>query len=91
MPRVIEDAVGAFVPGSGSRSPARPTGPLAGLDFAVKDLFDVAGGADHLRQSRLGPHPSRRPRRTAPVVAGAAAGRRLAARQDQDGRTRLSA
>lgn len=35
---------GAFVPGPPTRVPAtRQTGPLAGLTFAVKDLFDVAG------------------------------------------------
>jgi amidase len=38
-----EDDVGAFVPGQRFRVEARPDGPLAGLTFAAKDLFDVAG------------------------------------------------
>ena len=32
-----------FVPGSALRIAGAPTGPLAGLTFAAKDLFDVAG------------------------------------------------
>jgi amidase len=32
-----------FVPGPQIRIEGRPTGPLAGLTFAAKDLFDVAG------------------------------------------------
>jgi len=43
MPRVIEDEVGAFVPGPRVEIDGAAEGPLAGLDFAVKDLFDVAG------------------------------------------------
>jgi amidase len=43
MPRVIEDRVGAFVPGPRVELPGAAEGPLTGLDFAVKDLFDVAG------------------------------------------------
>jgi amidase len=43
MPREIEDKVGAYVPGPRLEQPGAPTGPLAGIDFAVKDLFDVAG------------------------------------------------
>ncbi|MGG5817192.1 amidase [Falsiroseomonas sp. HW251] len=41
MARVIEDTVGAFVPGPRIELAGAPSGPLAGLDFAVKDLFDV--------------------------------------------------
>lgn len=37
------DAVGAFVPGPRVRLPGAPEGPLAGLGFGVKDLYDVAG------------------------------------------------
>lgn len=44
MPRVIEDGVGAFVPGPRVEIAGAAEGPLAGLDFAVKDLYDVAGG-----------------------------------------------
>jgi amidase len=43
MPRVIEDQVGAFVPGARVEVAGSAAGPLLGLDFAVKDLFDVAG------------------------------------------------
>jgi amidase len=37
------DDYGAYVPGPGVRVPGKPGGPLAGVSFAVKDLFDVAG------------------------------------------------
>jgi amidase len=43
MARVIEDSVGAFVPGPRAEIAGHAEGRLAGLDFAVKDLFDVAG------------------------------------------------
>jgi amidase len=43
MPRVIEDRVGAFVPGPRVELAGAAEGPLAGLEFAVKDLYDVAG------------------------------------------------
>ncbi|PZO01740.1 MAG: glutamyl-tRNA amidotransferase, partial [Hyphomicrobiales bacterium] len=39
----MDDVVNAFVPGARVRIPGRTGGPLAGLSFAVKDLFDVAG------------------------------------------------
>lgn len=37
------DDVNAFVPGPRVRIPGQPGGPLSGLSFAAKDLFDVAG------------------------------------------------
>src|SRR5215211_4925214 len=37
------DDLGAFVPGQRFRIAGRPGGPLSGLTFAAKDLFDVAG------------------------------------------------
>lgn len=37
------DRLGAFVPGDATRLSGRPGGPLNGLTFAAKDLFDVAG------------------------------------------------
>jgi len=37
------DDIGAFVPGPRVRIAGRTGGPLAGLSFAAKDLFDVAG------------------------------------------------
>lgn len=43
MAVAIEDKVGAFIPGPRVEMAGAPEGPLAGLDFAVKDLFDVAG------------------------------------------------
>jgi amidase len=39
----LHDSVNAFVPGARVRIPGRAGGPLAGLSFAAKDLFDVAG------------------------------------------------
>lgn len=39
----IQDTVGAWVPHGHFVMPGRAAGPLAGLRFAVKDLFDVAG------------------------------------------------
>ncbi len=37
------DEIGAFVPGPRVRIEGRAGGPLSGLTFAAKDLFDVAG------------------------------------------------
>ena len=39
----MSQEIGAFVPGPRVRIEGRPGGPLAGLAFAAKDLFDVAG------------------------------------------------
>ncbi len=39
----MDDVVNAFVPGPRVQIPGRAGGPLGGLSFAVKDLFDVAG------------------------------------------------
>jgi amidase len=39
----INDHVGAFVPHGRFTLPGAASGPLAGLRFAAKDLFDVAG------------------------------------------------
>jgi amidase len=39
----MTDDFGAFVPGERFRIDGKPGGPLAGLSFAAKDLFDVAG------------------------------------------------
>lgn len=40
---MLHDPAHAFVPYPQAPVPRAATGPLAGLDFAVKDLFDVAG------------------------------------------------
>ena len=37
------DPVGAFMPGARTTLPGAAGGPLAGLRFAVKDLYDVEG------------------------------------------------
>lgn len=39
----MNDDIGAFVPGARARIDGCPDGPLSGLSFAAKDLFDVAG------------------------------------------------
>jgi amidase len=39
----MTDSLGAFVPGVEVRLPGRPGGPLGGLTFAAKDLFDIQG------------------------------------------------
>src|SRR5689334_1575680 len=39
----MSDDIGAFVPGPRIHIEGRAGGPLAGLTFAAKDLFDVAG------------------------------------------------
>ena len=39
----MTETIGAFVPGPRVRIEGRAGGPLAGLTFAAKDLFDVAG------------------------------------------------
>src|SRR5262252_5992117 len=39
----MADEIGAFVPGPRTRIEGRTGGPLSGLTFAAKDLFDVAG------------------------------------------------
>ncbi|MEY4794224.1 MAG: hypothetical protein RL724_1160, partial [Pseudomonadota bacterium] len=40
---MAEDDVGAFIPGERTIRAGAASGPLAGLSFAAKDLFDVAG------------------------------------------------
>lgn len=39
----VEDTLGAFVPNTRVFVPGATVGPLAGLRFAAKDIFDVAG------------------------------------------------
>ncbi len=41
--RAIEDHLGAFCKDSDAYLDGRPGGPLSGLTFAAKDIFDVAG------------------------------------------------
>src|SRR5262252_2352290 len=57
-----DDPVNAFVPGPRIRIEGRPDGPLAGLTFAAKDLFDVAGhptGGGNPDWARSNPVPAR--------------------------------
>lgn len=63
----VTDTVGAFCAYAGAERDGRPGGPLAGVTFAVKDLYDVAGlptgaGSPHW----LASHPV--PTATAPAV-----------------------
>lgn len=51
-----------FVPGTAVRLPGTPGGPLTGLTFAAKDLFDVAGhptGGGNPDWARQNPIPTR--------------------------------
>src|ERR1041384_1984021 len=53
---------GAFVPGERFRIAGRAGGPLSGLTFAAKDLFDVAGhptGGGNPDWARSNPVPTR--------------------------------
>lgn len=64
----LHDTVGAWVPHGRFTIAGAPGGPLAGLGFAAKDLFDVAGhptGAGN--PTWLATHPV--PARHSPVVA----------------------
>src|SRR5438270_9196649 len=56
------DDIGAFVPGQRFRIAGRAGGPLSGLTFAAKDLFDVAGhptGGGNPDWARTNPVPER--------------------------------
>src|SRR5438309_5925048 len=56
------DDIGAFVPGQRFRIAGRADGPLSGLTFAAKDLFDVAGhptGGGNPDWAKTNPVPER--------------------------------
>jgi len=58
----MPDDVNAFVPGPRVHIEGRPGGPLSGLTFAAKDLFDVAGhptGGGNPDWARANPVPTR--------------------------------
>lgn len=58
----MTDPANAFVPGPRARLAGRPGGPLSGLTFAVKDLFDVAGvptGGGNHDWAKANPIPER--------------------------------
>jgi amidase len=62
MTGAVEQDFGAFVPGMRFRIDGRGEGPLAGLTFAAKDLFDVAGyptGGGNPDWARMHPAPTR--------------------------------
>src|SRR5213595_3199404 len=57
-----DDDLNAFVPGPRVHIEGRPGGPLSGLTFAAKDLFDVAGhptGGGNPDWARSNPIPTR--------------------------------
>src|SRR6266550_5978087 len=57
-----DDDINAFVPGLPVRIEGRQGGPLSGLTFAAKDLFDVAGfptGGGNPDWARSNPVPTR--------------------------------
>src|SRR3954463_1006660 len=61
----MTDDTGAFVPGPRARVEGRSGGPLRGLTFAAKDLFDVAGvptGGGNPDWARANPVPTRHAR-----------------------------
>src|SRR3954469_5686372 len=58
----MPDDVNAFVPGPRIHIEGRRGGPLAGLTFAAKDLFDIAGhptGGGNPDWARANPVPTR--------------------------------
>ncbi|WP_089176674.1 amidase [Bosea sp. AS-1] len=58
----MTDRINAFVPGPRAHIPGKPGGPLSGLTFAVKDLFDIAGvptGGGNHDWARANPVPER--------------------------------
>src|SRR6185437_2719348 len=62
MEAAMAEDFGAFVPGMRFRIEGRAGGPLAGLTFAAKDLFDVAGyptGGGNPDWARTHPVPTR--------------------------------
>ena len=76
-PTLPSDTVGAFVPHGRRSRPPRNRGPLDGLTFAVKDLFDVAGcGTGGGNPEWLEAH-ARAPHDAAAVAALLDAGARL--------------
>src|SRR5215470_18585779 len=59
---VPDNEINAFVPGPRVHIEGRPGGPLSGLTFAAKDLFDVAGyptGGGNPDWARSNPVPTR--------------------------------
>ena len=58
----MSDSINAFVPGPRVHIDGIPGGPLSGLSFAAKDLFDVAGvptGGGNHDCARANPLPTK--------------------------------
>ena len=85
---IRSDPVNAFLDYGDVEVPSAPSGPLAGLTFAVKDIFDVAGyptgDGNPIRRAESPIHTT-----TAPIVHGDARCRRALRRQDADRRDDL--
>ena len=79
------DPVNAFVDYDAVEVPSAATGPLKGLTFAVKDIYDVAGyptgGGSPIKRAESPIHTE-----TAPIVAAMLDGGRALRRQDADRR-----
>ena len=81
----MPDDINAFVPGPRVHIEGRPGGPLTGLTFAAKDLFDVAGhptGGGNPDWARANPIPTRHAwavQRLLDAVRDTAAGRHVVA------------
>ena len=68
-------SLNAFTPGPQPHVEGRPGGPLAGIAFAAKDLFDVAGfptGAGNPDWARTHPVPARHAEAVAAMLAAGA-------------------
>ncbi|WP_194152372.1 amidase [Muricoccus nepalensis] len=71
----MTDALNAFTPGPQPRLEGSPGGPLSGIAFAAKDLFDVAGfptGAGNPDWARTHPVPARHADAVAALLAAGA-------------------
>ena len=56
----MPDPLNAFCTDSDAYLPGASDGPLAGLTFAAKDIFDVAGHVTRVRQPPPGKPPTAR-------------------------------
>jgi amidase len=72
---VKNDPVNAFLPYDAVEAPSAATGPLKGLTFAVKDIYDVAGyptgGGNPIKAAESPVHTETAPIVTAMLQAGA--------------------
>jgi amidase len=72
---IRSDPVNAFIDYGDVEVPSAPNGPLAGLTFAVKDVYDIAGyptgDGNPIRRAESPIHTSTAPIVTAMLNAGA--------------------